>query len=313
MSPKPLVSIIMPFLNAERFIEEAVESVLAQTFTAWELAIVDDGSTDGSTEIARRYAASYPTRISYLQHDGHQNLGVTASRNLGIRHTSAEYIALLDADDVWLPTKLADQVRIFADEPRAEMVYGAPQYWRSWSDEGGSDYAVSPGLPRTGMFEPPALLTLSHPLGSGSAPCPSDLLLRRELVERVGGFEEEFQGELQLYEDQAFLAKVYLAANVFVADRCWLKYRLHSESCDSRVRGSGRANAVKLYFLRWLERYLLSQGSTDPEIWSALRRAKRRARHPALYRALGRLSQTRAGELPGLLARTIRKLTLVGR
>lgn len=306
-----LVSVIMPVFNGESFLQESIESVLSQTLDDWELLVIDDGSSDHSAELARSYATRHFPRVRYLEHPGHVNRGATTSRNLGIRSCHGEYIALLDADDVWLPTKLADQVRIFKEEPRVEMVYGVPQYWRSW--EGGSDYTVSPGLPRVGRFEPPALVTLSHPLGPGSAPCPSDLLLHRTLVERVGGFEEEFQGELQLYEDQAFLAKIYLAANVFVADSCWLKYRLHSESCDSRVQRSGRANAVKLYFLRWLERYLRSQGNMDPEIWSALRRAKRRARHPTLYRALRRLSQTRPGELTGLLARTIRELTSVGR
>ena len=306
-----LVSVIMPVFNGERFLQESIESVLSQTLADWELIVVDDGSRDRSAELARSYATRHSARVRYLEHPGHVNRGATTSRNLAVRSSHGEYIALLDADDVWLPTKLADQVRILRDEPRAEMVYGVPQYWRSW--EGGSDYAMSPGLPRVGNFEPPSLLTLSHPLGPGSAPCPSDLLLRRKLVERVGGFEEEFQGELQLYEDQAFLAKIYLTANVFVADSCWLKYRLHSESCDSRVLRSGRAKAVKLYFLHWLERYLRSQGNIDPEIWSALRRVKRRARHPTLYRALGRLSQTRPGEMTGLLARTFRKLTSVGR
>ena len=300
----PLVSVIMPVFNGERFLQESIESVLAQTFDDWELLIIDDGSRDHSAEIARSYATRQTPRVRYLEHPGHVNRGATTSRNLGIRSSRGAYVALLDADDVWLPTKLADQLRIFADEPRAEMVYGAPQYWRSWAEDGGSDYTVSPGLPRTGIFEPATLLTLSHPLGSGPAPCPSDLLLRRELVERVGGFEEEFQGELQLYEDQAFLAKIYLVARVFVADECWLKYRLHAESCDSRVRAAGRANVVKLYFLRWLERYLLAHGVTDPAIWLAVRRANRRARHPGLYRALGRLSHAAAGELAGL-ARTV--------
>src|SRR5437773_4242914 len=99
MTNKPLVSVIIIFLNAEKFIEEAIESVLAQTYDHWELLLVDDGSIDSSTEIALRYAEQYPGKVNYLEHEGHQNRGMSASCNLGIRNTKGEYIAFLDVDD----------------------------------------------------------------------------------------------------------------------------------------------------------------------------------------------------------------------
>ena len=77
------VSAIIIFYNAERFLAEAINSVLGQTFTDWELVLVDDGSTDGSTAIALRYALQYPLRMRYMQHPGGINRGMTASRNLG--------------------------------------------------------------------------------------------------------------------------------------------------------------------------------------------------------------------------------------
>src|SRR3954451_25115181 len=83
----PRVSVVTPFLNAERFLAEAVDSVLAQTYTDWELLLVDDGSSDGSTEVARNYVGLNPARVRYLEHPGHMNRGTSASRNLGIRHT----------------------------------------------------------------------------------------------------------------------------------------------------------------------------------------------------------------------------------
>jgi glycosyltransferase involved in cell wall biosynthesis len=131
VSRKPLVSGIIIFLNAERFIQEAIESVFAQAYAAWELLLVDDGSTDGSTAIARRYAAQHPGRVRYLEHPGHRNHGISASRNLGIRNAKGAYIALLDADDVWLPYKLERQVAILDSQPEASMVYGSTQYWYS--------------------------------------------------------------------------------------------------------------------------------------------------------------------------------------
>src|SRR5689334_12493479 len=135
MESKSLVSVIIIFLNAERFIEEALESVLRQTYGAWELLLVDDGSTDSSTQIARRYAERLPAKVRYLEHDRHANLGMSASRNLGIRHSRGEFIAFLDADDVWLPRKLEEQVAILNAHPDAAMLYGRTQKWFGWTGD----------------------------------------------------------------------------------------------------------------------------------------------------------------------------------
>lgn len=83
MIKQPLVSVIIPFLNAERFIEEAIESVLAQTYKNWELLLVDDGSDDKSTKIALDYAKKCHGKVFYFEHDRHHNIGTSASRNLG--------------------------------------------------------------------------------------------------------------------------------------------------------------------------------------------------------------------------------------
>ena len=106
MPERPLVSAVVIFLDAEEFIEEAIESVFAQTYDRWELILVDDGSTDRSTEIARSYAERHPDRVSYVTHPGRVNRGMSASRNRGVEVSSGELIAFLDADDVWLPAKL---------------------------------------------------------------------------------------------------------------------------------------------------------------------------------------------------------------
>jgi glycosyltransferase involved in cell wall biosynthesis len=78
------VSVITPFFNAERFLEETIESVFAQTYPHWELLLIDDGATDGSTALARCYAEKFPGQVCYLEHEGHQNLGKSTSRNVGI-------------------------------------------------------------------------------------------------------------------------------------------------------------------------------------------------------------------------------------
>jgi len=124
MSNKALVSIITIFLNGEPFIEDAIKSVLVQTYENWELLLVDDGSTDKSTEIAQRYAEKYPEKIRYLEHDGHQNRGMSASRNLGISRAQGTYIGFLDCDDLWMPKKLEQQVAIMETYPEIALVGG---------------------------------------------------------------------------------------------------------------------------------------------------------------------------------------------
>ena len=133
MSSKPLVSGIIIFRNTQKFIEEAIQSVFAQTYDNWELLLVDDGSTDGSKEIAQRYANKYPEKVRYLEQENQQNLGVSAARNLGIVRAKGEYIAFLDADAVWLPHKLQQQIAILESIPQAAMLYGRTLRWYSWT------------------------------------------------------------------------------------------------------------------------------------------------------------------------------------
>ncbi len=275
MNSRPRVSVITIFFNAEKFIAEAIESVFAQTYEGWELLLVDDGSTDASTEIARKYAKQYPEKVRYLEHDGHKNRGMSATRNLGIRHSRGEYIAFLDADDVWLPQKLEHQVAILESQPRAGMVYGATEYWYSWTglpEDLERDHVLVLGVPHDTLFEPPMLLTLLYPLGQGTAPCLCSLLVRSEVVEKVGGFEESFVG---FYEDQAFLTKVYLHETVFVSGGCWDRYRFHPASCSAMVKQTEQYDSFRGDFLNWFKEYLHRQKVTEPKVWKALNDALR--------------------------------------
>src|SRR5262245_53982480 len=90
---KPLVTAITIFLNEERFFEEAIQSVFNQTYDRWELLLVDDGSTDGSTQIARRCAERFPDKVRLLEHPRHENRGMSASRNLGLEYARGEFVA----------------------------------------------------------------------------------------------------------------------------------------------------------------------------------------------------------------------------
>ena len=107
----PLVSIITPCYNAAPFISQAIESVLAQSFGDWEMIIVDDCSSDDSLSIIQKYAR-IDSRIRYLRTDKPSG-SPTLPRNMGIKEAKGRYIAFLDSDDIWLPNKLSDQLKVF--------------------------------------------------------------------------------------------------------------------------------------------------------------------------------------------------------
>lgn len=285
MSTKPLVSGIIIFLNVEQFIQEAIESVFAQTYQHWELLLVDDGSTDNSTAIAQQYAKQYPQKVRYLHHANHQNRGMSATRNLGISNALGEYIAFLDADDVWLPHKLESQLAIMDAQPESAMLYGSTQWWYSWTGNQQDiqrDFMFEPGVPLNTIFRPPTLLNLMMQR-KVTSPCTCSVLVRREAIEKVGGFEECFQG---MYEDQAFYAKMFLSTPVFVASGCWDRYRQHPASCCSIATSKGQRDIARLFFLNWLEEYLFKQSVADTEVWKVLKTELLPYRHPRLYKLL---------------------------
>lgn len=276
-SDPPAVSIVVPFFDAGRFLAEAIDSVLAQSFDSWELLLVDDGSRDDGPEIATAATNRHPDRVRLLRHPGGENRGVCASRNLGARAARADLVALLDADDVWLPEKLAHQVERFARCPRAEMLFGRSRYWWSWDATATSpppDHDAELGIAGERLYGPGELTLALYPLTDRPAPCPSGLLMRRDLVDRVGGFEEAFHGDLQLYEDQAFLSKVYLHASTYVADEVFDLHRVHDGSCEARVLAAGRYREIRDYFFDWFEAYAARQSTLPPGFWQAVGEAR---------------------------------------
>lgn len=118
------VSIILPNFNTEEFIKEAIESVINQTFTSWNLIIIDDCSTDNSFEIAKSYEQK-DSRIKVFKND--KNLGVAETRNRGILLTNSEWIAFLDSDDLWSKDKLSLQIDL-AQKTNSNFIYGNYQF-----------------------------------------------------------------------------------------------------------------------------------------------------------------------------------------
>ena len=276
----PLVSVVMPFLDGIRFLPEAIDSVVTQAYPEWELMLVDDGSTDGSSALARDYARGWPGRIRYLEHAGHSNRGKSTSRNLGIAQARGDLLAFLDADDVFLPDKLTRQVGLLSAQADAVMVYGNTEYWVSWNPDRPvlqHDRLGRLGVATGCAYPPPRLLEawLRKP---GIVPCICSLLARRAPAVACGAFDESIQ---DMYEDQVFLAKMVLAGPVFVEEGCGERYRQHAGSTSARAIEARRyhpirPNESRRAFLQWLAGYVARQPAVgDERLARALHAAQR--------------------------------------
>jgi len=250
----PKISIITCFLNVEEYIQETIESVLKQEYGIWELLLIDDGSTDKSTDIAKKFADEYPGKIIYCEHKNHINRGSSASRNVGIKKASGTLIAFLDADDVWLPGMLSHILKLMRQHP-VSMVCEATEYWYNWNDTAKQNKIVQIGAPQDRVYVPPELILTIYPLADGSpaAPCLCGMLITKESVVRHGAFDESFSG---MYDDQAFLIKFYLHESVYISSTCDNKYRQRPGSLVHSSHGQSNYLKERKYFLKWLKNYL---------------------------------------------------------
>ena len=197
----PLVSVILPVYNGERYLAEAIESVLAQTYRPVELIAVDDGSTDGTAEIAKSYSD-----VRYL----HQpNQGNGRARNAGLKAAQGDLIALLDADDLWLENKLHTQVEHLRQHPELGYVVCRMHPFL----EPGTDWP--PHLNRDHYQSDPPLYT------------PSALLAWRWVFERVGMFDARYvHGNDSDWLFRARDADIPMA----VVPRVLLRKRIHGQN-----------------------------------------------------------------------------------
>lgn len=182
---KELISVILPAYNAERFLKEAIDSILAQTYTNFELIILNDGSTDRTEEIILSYD---DPRIRYVKNE--TNLKLIKTLNKGIELAKGKYIARMDADDVALPDRFAKEVQFLIDNPEIDVVSAFP-YNMNMNGEilGKSSYfCVTRSLPckYVSMFEPP----ICHPIS----------MLRTETIKRFKYSDEPQNLHIEAYE-----------------------------------------------------------------------------------------------------------------
>jgi glycosyltransferase involved in cell wall biosynthesis len=207
----PAVSVLLPVYNAQRYVAEAVESILAQSFSDFELIIVDDGSTDGSLRILRRFAARDP-RVRLVSRE---NRGLVATLNEMIAMARGELLARMDADDISLPDRLALQVDYLRNHPDVVCVGGG----QIWIDDGG--FAFHEFQFPCGDAEIQELLlngvtSLVHP----------SVMMRRGAVLDVGGYDPEMK-EGEDFDLWLRLGERGRLANL---EQVIIKYRIHDRS-----------------------------------------------------------------------------------
>ncbi len=203
-----LVSIIIPSYNAARYVQEAINSALDQTHKNIEVIVIDDGSTDETKNILEPYATAQ--KIKYFFQE---NKGLSAARNAGVKIAKGEYIALLDADDIFLPEKIEEQVQFLEQNPHCDVCYC--DLYHFWDEN------------------PHKLLKLNYKYYSGadvlpgllekSFIAPLTVVLRKSVFNRFGYFDEN----LKRSEDLDFWFRLaYGGAQIFFLPKILTKLRM---------------------------------------------------------------------------------------
>ena len=223
----------------------------------------------------------------YREHPGHAQRGTGPTRNLGLAEASGRYAAFLDADDVYLPDRLARHVAAFTDHPDARLVISSDIYWYEWADTmGPRDQVVGPVARYDTSLPPPVLLQTALAKRGAAMPGVCSVTFDRNLAMELGAIPEHFEGQ---YEDQALIAKLLLAGPAVVLDAALAKYRQHAGSLTHRLQRSGdyrpgRPHEALFDYLAWLRGYVAETAPEYPDLERTVRRRLWPTRHPALSR-----------------------------
>jgi len=214
----PAVSVIIPAFNAADYIGEALASVFAQTYGDFEVVVINDGSPD--TEKLEQVLRPYLSRINYLKQ---QNRGPSAARNLGIRQAGGEFLAFLDSDDIWMPEYLAEQMRLFRENPSLDMVYSDLRFFGNSGPSRMSYMQLYP--PRSSEVTFENILTEDCPVVF-----PSCVVARLKALIQVGLFDESLT-----YSEDTDLAlrMAYRGARIAFQRRPLVMRRTHPGSLNA--------------------------------------------------------------------------------
>lgn len=230
------VSVVIPAYNCAGFIREAIESVLAQDYGNRELVVVDDGSTDATSEVVRSFGSA-------VRLIGQSNRGPAAARNRGLAEARGDYVAFLDGDDVWLPGKLAEQMSYFRTHPETGVVFSGFGIWQprhdgsyppasEWEANGVRD-VIGPAY--DGYLYPDLLLD--------SVLCIITAVVSRNVFASVGAFDES----LRVGEDYDFWIRASRQFQAHKVDRVYALYRMRPQSA---TRSAPRTVSSEYFVVR---------------------------------------------------------------
>lgn len=215
---KPLVSIIMPAYNAARYIKETIESVLTQSYSNWEMIIVDDGSTDNIAEIIKEYSEK-DARIQYIYQT---NKGQSSARNRGIKEAQGKYIAFLDADDLFLPAKLEEQVKFLENNSECGVSYCKIYHFLN---DNKQQLFYNPQPNYSGdIFERVLTQNFINPLA---------VVLRKEVLDKYGAFKEDWR---RVDEQYLWVKLSFNKVKFYYLDKVLAYYRVHRQSLSNQAQ-----------------------------------------------------------------------------
>ena len=206
--PTPLVTVVIPAYNAERYLRETIESVLRQSWRNFECLVIDDGSIDSTPDVVASFTDD---RVHYHRKENEGT--VSAARNKGIELASGEFIAFLDSDDVWLPTKIERQMDLFRSRPELGVMYCA---------YGITDEALSVRTVIVPKHKPGTFTRILLQEGNGVA-AGSTMIARKEILEKYGGFRVE----LHVSADAELAERLSNHCPWDSLDGCMVLYRVH--------------------------------------------------------------------------------------
>lgn len=209
----PFVSIIIPYYNGEEFIEEAIESVINQSFSSWELIIVDDGSPNPPEKIIAEYVSN--NQIKYIRHN--KNKGIAQARNTGIKNSKGTYVAFLDQDDIWLDSKLKEQVAIFEN---TNLNIGMVCTGMYFITSAGKICYQFDGFDSGNQKEMIKNMFLQI-TNSGTV-----MMVKKECMNETGFFDDDYYA----YDDFDFWIRMAASFNIQYINRPLAKKRLHQSN-----------------------------------------------------------------------------------
>lgn len=207
------ISVIIPTYNSARYICETIDSVLSQTYKNFEILVIDDGSTDNTRNRLKQYENS----INYTYK---KNEGVSIARNYGIEKAKGEYLAFLDSDDIWKPTKLEKQINTIENQSEAIACFTLTEYF----DESGNVVNKSEFPNYADLTE--ALLLYSCVIGP-----PSSFMMHRSIFEKIGGFDPNFSQ----CADWDMWLRLTKFGKVICLDEYLVQYRHHANNMSKNI------------------------------------------------------------------------------